>query len=205
MTAPDSSSSTSDGTDTSVDTPSKRRKLREAMGELTEYQAEWLDDESNLSRFLRADQGNFSKSEARLREYLAWRELTRPDTLVCKHCVEDEFSHYLHFIGYDKFNRPVLYSDIGAPTNRVVADNMEHIIQTLESAIQAMPEGVEKYVWVSDMAGFGFVDMNPWMGKASIELFGRYYPERMGNFILADCPRIFRGASRVHVTSKLQK
>lgn len=94
-------------------------------------------------------------------------------------------------VGWAKTGQPVIYSDIGLAKDRSVPGNLEHCVQTLESAIATIPEGVETYIWVSDFHGFGFSDCDPRMAAGCLQLFAQNYPERMGKFIMVDAPYIF--------------
>lgn len=54
--------------------------------------------------------------------------------------------------------------------------------------IQAMPEGVGQWVWVSDFKGFGMSDCDPRLAKVFLDLSAAHYPERLGLFLVIDAP-----------------
>eukprot|EP00622_Pseudochattonella_farcimen_P005720 FR741389.1.p1 GENE.FR741389.1~~FR741389.1.p1 ORF type:complete len:182 (+),score=14.30 FR741389.1:46-546(+) len=43
-----------------------------------------------------------------------------------------------------------------------------------------------KMVWVIDLRGMGYRDLNPSMGATAIPMFSRHYPERMGQIVVID-------------------
>eukprot|EP00243_Klebsormidium_subtile_P003331 TRINITY_DN16696_c0_g1_i1.p1 TRINITY_DN16696_c0_g1~~TRINITY_DN16696_c0_g1_i1.p1 ORF type:complete len:328 (-),score=66.47 TRINITY_DN16696_c0_g1_i1:189-1172(-) len=150
-------------------------------------------DEQCLLRFLRADLGDVKKASKRLVACLEWREKRKPETAVCPACAADPLAHYVHFIGFDKFGRPALYSCFGLGKEHIVENNIHHLVAVLEDVITKMPPGVENYVWVTDFHGFGMVDCNPKLPLASNEVFGKHYPERVGTYIFVEAPKIFSG------------
>ena len=54
--------------------------------------------------------------------------------------------------------------------------------------IQAMPAGVDQWVWVSDFKGFGMSDCDPRLAKVFLDLSAAHYPERLGLFLVIDAP-----------------
>jgi hypothetical protein len=82
-------------------------------------------------------------------------------------------SWFLLQVGYAFTGQPVIYSDIGLASDKSVKDNVDHCIQTLERAIEAMPPGVETYIWVSDFHGFGWSDMDPRMAAGCLQVCAR--------------------------------
>ena len=58
-------------------------------------------------------------------------------------------------------------------------------------AVRFMPPGIGKWIWFSDMHGFGLQDCNPGTGRAFNHLAGTHYPERLGCMLFVDVPRIF--------------
>lgn len=59
-------------------------------------------------------------------------------------------------------------------------------IHCFEHAISVMAPKLEQqqWVWVSDFSGFGMKNLNPSIALEANTLFGTYYPERLGAFIL---------------------
>ena len=55
-----------------------------------------------------------------------------------------------------------------------------------------MPAGVEKWIWLSDMHGFGLADCSPGTGRSFLNLAANHYPERLSCFLFVDAPFVFR-------------
>mmetsp|Transcript_15738 Transcript_15738/g.30350 ORF Transcript_15738/g.30350 Transcript_15738/m.30350 type:complete len:299 (-) Transcript_15738:17-913(-) len=150
-------------------------------------------DEAMIQRCLRADRGNVEKCTQRIIKTLEWRQTMIPSPLVCRACAKDHTSHYLHQVGFDKIGRPVIYSVFNMATDMNPAENVQHMIHCFEHAISVMAPKLEQqqWVWVSDFSGFGMKNLNPSIALEANTLFGTYYPERLGAFILLGAPTIF--------------
>lgn len=150
-------------------------------------------EEGMLSRYLRATGGDREHALRRIRDTLDWRARERPHDLHCRACEANPSSHYMHVVGWDRQQRPIIYSAIELATNRSVHDNTEHMLACFESAIRLMPTGagVESWVWVMDMYGFGFRDCDPRLAHKFFQLAGNYYPERLGHFFVVSPPTAF--------------
>lgn len=167
--------------------PEKLQQLRQSL----HHQHRHNVDEATLRRFYKATGGNIAQSTKRLQATCQWRDSYKPEQVVCKACAKDPRSHYMHLVGHDMLDRPIIYSCLALATNRVYQDNVDHMIQTFETAIKCMPPGVENWVWVCDFHGFGMSDVNPKLAKAFLDVSATHYPERLGLFILLDTPTLF--------------
>ncbi|GLC70756.1 hypothetical protein PLESTF_001030000 [Pleodorina starrii] len=148
-------------------------------------------DEATLKRFIRATGGNLALSAKRLNATLAWRSKVQPEKVVCRACARDPRSHYMHCCGFCQRGRPIIYSCLELPTNKVFDDNRDHMIQTFETAVKLMPPGVEQWIWVCDFKGFGMADVNPKLAKLFLDISAEHYPERLGLFLVVDAPSLF--------------
>ena len=160
----------------------------------------WLNDDSNIERFLRAEGGSEHKAVRRLVSTLTWMKEERPLELACPACYNygadgqlraSAAGHYMHVVTYDVNHRPTIYSCLELASNKDIEDNRRHLISTFELAIEMMPNGVERWNWVLDMHGFRLVDCDPRLAKIFLSLAGDRYPERLGNFWVVDAPGLF--------------
>jgi hypothetical protein len=76
----------------------------------------------------------------RLHATLAWRAEEKPDEMFCRACVATPGSHYMHVIGHDVEQRPIIYSCLAMASNRDVAANREHMITCFEEVGPAVDE-----------------------------------------------------------------
>lgn len=148
-------------------------------------------DVLTINRFIAATNGNLQLSAKRLAATCAWREQNQPEKVVCKACAKNPKSHFMHVIGHDALQRPIIYSCLAAAKNKVYQDNHDHMIATFEKAIKLMPPGVQNWVWVCDFEGFGMADINPALAKAFLDVSATHYPERLGLFCVVDAPSLF--------------
>ncbi len=65
----------------------------------------------------------------RLNATLQWRREVKPEELVCRACAKDPRAHYCHLVGHCAQGRPVIYTCMELPNNRVYEDNRDHMIQ----------------------------------------------------------------------------
>jgi len=148
--------------------------------------------EDTIRRFLTAVGGrDVAAAAKRLNTTLLWRDSVQPEKIVCTACAKNPKSHYMHVIGYDKLNRPIIYSCLGLAANRNVADSQAHMIQTFEMAIKCMQEGQEQWIWACDFHGFGLRDVDPRLAKLFLDLSAAHYPERLGQFLIMGAPTLF--------------
>lgn len=147
--------------------------------------------DQTLQMYVNATNGDLQLSAKRLSATLEWRRQTKPETVVCKACCKNPRSHYMHVIGYDLKMRPIIYTCNNLNNDDDFKDTCDHMIQTFEMAIRAMPEGVTQWVWVADCKGFGVTDVSPKLTKAFLHMSATYYPERLAMFMLIDTPKVF--------------
>ncbi|GFH29262.1 CRAL-TRIO domain-containing protein [Haematococcus lacustris] len=111
LQARDSLSSASDGTgDASAAT-------LEAVRGLLAPEFQDVDD-ATITRFVKATGGHLPLSVKRLQATLTWRRDTKPELVVCRACLQDAKSHYMHLVGYDKQDRPIIYSCLALAKNK---------------------------------------------------------------------------------------
>ena len=79
-----------------------------------------------------------SQATKRLQASLQWRAQVRPELMTCTACQQLPKSHYMHLVGYDLLNRPVMYSCFEMITNRVIEDNRCHMISMFEQVHNRM-------------------------------------------------------------------
>ena len=58
-----------------------------------------------------------------------------------------------------------------------------------------------QYVWAIDFSGFGLRDCSAQMAATGIKMFLDHYPERMGQIVLVDPPRICEPSNKVHLVA----
>ncbi|GFR48901.1 hypothetical protein Agub_g10849 [Astrephomene gubernaculifera] len=185
-----SPSSTSDASSCAC-TPGDNITIEQVNYVRRHLEAGFQADDATIVRFIRATGGNLSLSIKRLNTTLAWRAQFKPEQVVCRACVREPRSHYMHLVGYCTRGRPIIYSCLENARNRVFEDNRDHMIQTFEWAIKCMPPGVDQWIWVCDFKGFGMADVNPKLAKLFLDISAEHYPERLGLFLVVDAPALF--------------
>ncbi|KAL6779921.1 hypothetical protein ACKKBG_A14310 [Auxenochlorella protothecoides x Auxenochlorella symbiontica] len=164
--------------------------LASLAAQLTEEEAQRCDA-SMMRRYIRACGGDQKQALRRIRDTLAWFEAERPDHLHCRACARDPKSHYMQVVAWDRGRRPTIYSCLSIPTCRTMEDTRAHMIATFQQAIACMAGGVEDWVWVLDMHGFGLRDIDPRIAFAFLKVSAAHYPERLAQAYIVSAPRIF--------------
>ena len=72
----------------------------------------------------------------RIQATLDWRAQVHPETMTCTACQQLPKSHYMHLVGFDLIDRPVMYSCLEMITNRSIEDNRRHMISCFEQVLQ---------------------------------------------------------------------
>ena len=72
----------------------------------------------------------------RIQATLEWRAQVHPETMTCTACQQLPKSHYMHLVGFDLLDRPVMYSCLEMITNRSIEDNWRHMISCFEQVLQ---------------------------------------------------------------------
>lgn len=163
-----------------------------------------------LLRFLRARACNAKKALAMMEEDLVWREekniLTLrtldPETVLGMSVEELEATYNHGFLGYDRFNRPIVYKHYGnfhLPT-LCKSTSIDHLINydewMVEKCIECLGPNVQSFVGIIDLSGLGMRLINS-KGMAYCRGLANggaaHYPERLGSMYIINSPWIFRG------------
>jgi hypothetical protein len=164
---------------------------------LTDDEKQQLNEDGEVTRFVKACNGNQTEALKRLRATFKWRAQELPRTLRCTICDGNPKAHFMHVVGHDDLGRPVIYSCLRNASNRSTEDNRLHMLATFEQAIRMMPEGVSQWVWASDFHGFGYKDLDPRMARIFLHVSAEHYPERLGHFLVIDPPSAFSALWRM--------
>uniref|UniRef100_A0A061SFM8 CRAL-TRIO domain-containing protein n=1 Tax=Tetraselmis sp. GSL018 TaxID=582737 RepID=A0A061SFM8_9CHLO len=149
--------------------------------------------DSDVSRFIRAVDGNLTLAAKRLSATCEWREREGIKDMICTACLRNPRSHYMHVVGTDLSGQPVIYSIFSNAVDKNPEENKKHMIHQFETAVKLMPPGIERWVWVMDFHGFGMADCNPKIAKIFLSLTSTHYPERLSNIVVVGAPALFNG------------
>mmetsp|Transcript_11033 Transcript_11033/g.31184 ORF Transcript_11033/g.31184 Transcript_11033/m.31184 type:complete len:290 (+) Transcript_11033:309-1178(+) len=163
--------------------------VRDGMSE--EFKKKPAD--ADVARFIRAVQGDLPHAIKRINDTYAWRKKHDVEMVVCQACLSNPRSHYMHVVGHDLKNQPVIYSVFSLAEDKNPDENKKHMIHQFETAVRLMGEGAERWVWVMDFHGFGLPDCNPKIAKIFLGMTSAHYPERLSHIIVIGAPGIFNG------------
>lgn len=159
---------------------------------LSPAQARFTSDDT-LLRYLEARDGDLDKAELMLKETLKWRaEHVDNSSIECPACASQPNAHCFFPIGLDSRGWKLVYSCASRAMDRRAESSVIHMSRIME---QLFDKGAAagKIVWIIDMHGFGWKDMDTSMARTAVPFFSNHYPERMGQIVLLDPPAIFKG------------
>ena len=161
-----------------------------------------------IIRFLRGSKGKVDDAVKLIRDDVAWREeknilsyRTSPGSVVlgCEQSqIEPFFPH--GFLGYDKKKRPVLYKHYGKfilSKLKPFVDYktlIEYDIWITERMVSLMGPDAVQQVMILDMKGVTLSMLTPSQMKyckGLAEAASPHYPERMGQVLIINAPKVF--------------
>ena len=172
-----------------------REKLRGIMAALAAspfYNADTMD-EWFVARYAIARKFDVAKTLKMIEASAKWRAESDWDHVVCEKCLVDPNRHFTEFVGWDKEHRPVMISAMGhAPDRSDPHESIVHSVQQFNNAIRHMPEGVTKWVSITDFNSYSYwTDTNPKIANAVTGVMADHFPERLAKMILVDPPSAF--------------
>ncbi|KAL9243357.1 hypothetical protein vseg_017253 [Gypsophila vaccaria] len=153
-------------------------------------------DDLMLRRFLRARNLNVEKAVPFFLKYQKWRKSFVPKGYISEAEVQDDLAHNkVLFGGLDKKGRPltVLLARRHVQNSKVggLEEFKRYCVYVLDKIVSRIPAGLEKFVVVVDLKGFGYsnTDIRGYIGAFSI--LQDCYPERLDKLLLVDAPKVF--------------
>eukprot|EP00735_Rhodelphis_limneticus_P006238 TRINITY_DN18619_c0_g1::TRINITY_DN18619_c0_g1_i1::g.1072::m.1072 TRINITY_DN18619_c0_g1::TRINITY_DN18619_c0_g1_i1::g.1072 ORF type:complete len:375 (+),score=40.74,sp/Q55CU8/RSC5_DICDI/25.74/5e-19,CRAL_TRIO/PF00650.15/3.5e-27,CRAL_TRIO_N/PF03765.10/6.5e-05,CRAL_TRIO_N/PF03765.10/4.7e+03,CRAL_TRIO_2/PF13716.1/1.6e+03,CRAL_TRIO_2/PF13716.1/0.024,Metal_resist/PF13801.1/0.019,Zip/PF02535.17/9.5 TRINITY_DN18619_c0_g1_i1:66-1127(+) len=169
-------------------------QLEKRLEDVRHLDKENFVNEHTLNMFLRARNWDVDAATKMMSNTIKWRAEKDPSNLDCRWCLERPGHHTWRQVGFDKLNRPVVYSCFAQnPTAHYTPeDSTTHLIYAIENAVKTMkqPE-VESWVWILDFTGFGLRACNPQLAKATNDVLANHYPERLGMLLAVNPPSVF--------------
>lgn len=145
-------------------------------------------------RYAIARNGDFQAALQNLLDTLTWRETNVPEILHCHVCDADPFMHCFFPIGLDVSNRLVIYSCASRAKTNERDITVRHMVHSLEHAWRFSDElGLHhQWVWIIDFNGFGIKNALEFStSRATLSIFSKHMPERMGAALLINPPSVF--------------
>lgn len=162
-------------------------KGRYQLEQMTPAQRHFLSDATFL-RYLEARDGDVGKASEMLDQTLKWRADRldgRPN--VCPACARDPSAHCFIPLGEDSRGWQLIYSCAARASDKHSDSSVTHMAATLERLFDGSAKP-GKIVWIIDMHGFGWRDLDTSMATSVVPMFSNHYPERMGQFVILDPP-----------------
>ncbi|KFG53912.1 CRAL/TRIO domain-containing protein [Toxoplasma gondii RUB] len=162
---------------------------------LTGFEVNWIMDDSNLERFLRAREWNVPKAFALLMETVKFRREAKPERVKPKEVMQANQEGIMYRRGYDKSGHPILYMRPGKNQPNADADSsIKLLVYMLERAVQSMKrqEGVSGITFIVDYNGYTNANQPPLaVALRFVDIFQNFYPERLAAAFVIDTPWYF--------------
>jgi hypothetical protein len=116
-----------------------------------------FEDESQLSRFLRACDGDCEAAWTELLSCARWYVAERPHRLSCEVCEHHFRQGKNYHNGHDKEGRPVIYMRMARDLPGDDAGKVKIMLYNLERSVRLLEEAdseAESVVWIVDCNGF---------------------------------------------------
>lgn len=138
--------------------------------------------EQTFRRYLQARDWNLDHAEKLLTSTVVWRKDTKPQHVACTYCQARPGVHSMRHVGFDRFDRPVLYANFAqcVTQHHHAEDSLQHMIYLTENATRAMAPHVHQFVWVLDFTGMKVSSCNPHIAYTVEQVVSYHYPERLG-------------------------
>jgi len=151
-------------------------------------------------RFLRAWKGDVDGATSGIQKYLEWRKEVRPEDITVADIKNELATGKGGPHGFDRCGRPVIWAFAGRHDKnaRDIEETVKLILYSLETAISTGEKnGIEQVCFVFDLSGFGRKSMDYEVVKRLFLLLANYYPERLGQVLLLNAPKVFNVFWRV--------
>lgn len=139
-------------------------------------------------RYLEARDGDVKRAGEMLEQSLTWRAAhVDGRALTCPACNASPNAHCFLPLGEDTRGWQLIYSCAARAANKHADASFTHMSATLEKLFDGSRKP-GKIVWLIDMNGFGWRDMDVSMATTVVPMFSNQYPERMGQIVIIDPP-----------------
>ncbi|KAJ0245341.1 CRAL-TRIO lipid binding domain-containing protein [Hirschfeldia incana] len=154
-------------------------------------------DDLMIRRFLRARDMEIEKASTLFLNYLAWKKSFLPKGHIPESEIANDLSHKkVCMQGHDKMGRPIVVG-FGSRHKPSKGNPDEYKLYTLEKICARMPRGVEKFIVIGDLQGWGFSNSDIRGNLAALSTLHDCYPERLGKLYIVHAPYIFMTAWKI--------
>ncbi|KAI3984238.1 hypothetical protein MKX01_011192 [Papaver californicum] len=184
-------SSTVDKTSPNNEQQLKINEVRKMIGSTVDKLPKLFSDASIL-RYLRARKWNTKQACKMLRETLTWRMGYKPEQICWDDIAHEAETGKIYRSNYlDKYGRTVLVMRPGLQNTYSTSGQIKFLVYCMENAIMNLPPGEEQMVWIIDFQGWNILSVSVKATRETARILQDHYPERLGQAILYDPPKIF--------------
>eukprot|EP00617_Octactis_speculum_P026427 CAMPEP_0185759056 /NCGR_PEP_ID=MMETSP1174-20130828/17750_1 /TAXON_ID=35687 /ORGANISM="Dictyocha speculum, Strain CCMP1381" /LENGTH=447 /DNA_ID=CAMNT_0028439203 /DNA_START=29 /DNA_END=1374 /DNA_ORIENTATION=- len=152
-------------------------------------QGNFLADNRNVNRFIRARKGDLKKAAQQLHDTIVWRKKYGLNDAGVDISVEDYKQFCFFPVGLDKRNRVIIYFNHGRLKNSMAEESFLHAFRVFEDCFVG---DITHCVWIVDLNGFGMEHCSMHTASVACKWFGTYLPERLGQIVLLKPSSMFK-------------
>ncbi|KAJ3294541.1 hypothetical protein HK104_003505 [Borealophlyctis nickersoniae] len=148
-------------------------------------------DPTCLRRYLVAHRWKLDDAVKGLRDTLLWRKEYKVDSITAEEIASEAKGATNYFNGFDIHGRPILYlkKKDGTENHQL---NVRMLVHNIETAIKAMPAGVEKLLVIMDFTLYSRANSPPLsISRLTLHILSAHYPERLGATFMVNAPWVF--------------
>ncbi|CBZ52367.1 hypothetical protein NCLIV_021550 [Neospora caninum Liverpool] len=153
----------------------------------------WLDD-LLLSRYLRSYGWEVEEAHKQLLRTLAWRRERKPHCIAPDDVIEIARKGSIYRRGFDSTGRAMIYFKPGRDPGTSSASSQQHILYTVERALQSVDrmQGHDQLVFLIDFNGWGISQIpNTDVSTEIVSILNDHYTDVLAEAYIVDAPSYF--------------
>nr|PIL99633.1 CRAL/TRIO domain-containing protein [Toxoplasma gondii COUG] len=160
----------------------------------------WVDDDLLLSRYLRSYGWNVAEAHKQLLRTLAWRRQRKPQSICPADVIDVAQKGSIYRRGFDAAGRAMVYFKPGRDPGTSSASSQQHILYTVERAIQSLDrmQGRDQLVFLIDFNGWGISQIpNTDVSMEIVSILNDHYTDVLAEAYIVDAPSYFDAVWRL--------
>ncbi|PHJ14957.1 cral trio domain-containing protein, partial [Cystoisospora suis] len=160
----------------------------------------WLDDDLLLSRYLRSYNWNEDEARKQLLKTLAWRRERKPQNVSPYDVMKIAEKGSIYRKGFDRHGRAIIYFKPGRDAGTSSKASQEHILYTVERALQSVKrcKGKDQLVFLLDFNGWGLSQLpTTEVSREIVTILNYHYTDVLAHAFIIDAPSFFDAVWRL--------
>ncbi|KEP64872.1 UNVERIFIED_CONTAM: CRAL/TRIO domain-containing protein [Hammondia hammondi] len=184
-------------------TSTSKEEEKKSTPQVTALQWEellWVDDDLLLSRYLRSYGWDVAEAHRQLMRTLAWRRERKPQSICPADVIDVAQKGSIYRRGFDSAGRAMVYFKPGRDPGTSSASSQQHILYTVERAMQSLDrlQGRDQLVFLIDFNGWGISQIpNTEVSMEIVSILNDHYTDVLAEAYIVDAPSYFDAVWRL--------